>query len=181
MVKQSGLFAAPTEFERLHVRRRDGRTLIVGSYTVGKRQDRRLLYRDVVGIDMRAGPGVDVVHNLEEPAPKELGQFDHVECMSVLEHCKRPWLVAANIVALMSKGATLHLSVPFVWRVHDYPDDYWRMTISAVRYVFDGIHWEAMKYGSDRLSDDASGMGEHNKAGYRTFTRAEVFGFGRKI
>jgi len=118
---------------------------------------------------------------VEQPAPEELGQFEHVECMSMLEHCRRLWLVAQNIEEMMVTGATIHLSVPFVWRVHAYPDDYWRMTTSAVREIFKRIKWDALLYGSDGLYDDASAMGVRNKDGYRTFVRSEVFGFGRRL
>ena len=91
MEKQSALFAAPTEFERLHVRRMDGRTLIVGSYIVRDKKDRRLLYQNAVGLDMRPGPGVDVVHDLWNS--RRLKNWDSssmlnaCQCLSTADGC----------------------------------------------------------------------------------------------
>ncbi|MEO7178372.1 MAG: methyltransferase domain-containing protein [Allosphingosinicella sp.] len=132
-------------FERSFVRPRAGRTLIVGSRLYEGREDRRGRYPPFpvcVGLDMQPGPGVDLVHDLEE---RLVGSFDHVECLSVLEHARRPWLVAANIERLLVPGGTLFVSAPFVHRVHAYPNDYFRFTPAGVESLFPGIVWEASR------------------------------------
>jgi SAM-dependent methyltransferase len=125
---------------------RSGRTLVVGSKVYGKKQDRRQLYRKAIGVDLFEGEGVDFVHDLEAPLPESAGKFKHVDCVSVLEHVKRPWLMAANIEDALVEGGTLLVCVPFIWRVHAYPDDYWRMTASALEVLFPNIQWQARKY-----------------------------------
>ena len=85
---------------------------------------------------MQEGEGVDLVLDLEESLPEGLGTFAHVECMSVLEHSKRPWLLAANPEQLMEPGATIFVSVPFIWRFHGYPSDYFRLTPEALPVLF---------------------------------------------
>lgn len=166
------------EFERLLVKPKPGRTLIVGSQVYRDKEDRRLRYSDVVGMDMLPGPGVDVVIDLEEELPPEwCGQFDHVECMSVLEHSKRPWLLAANIERMMKPGATIFFSIPFIWRFHGYPNDHWRMTPEALLHVFPNIDWSARMFASCRLSSEhkvkAIKFGEHPY-----LSRTETVGFG---
>jgi hypothetical protein len=104
---------APEAFETQYVRPRAGRTLICGSYVTESKPDRRKRYPDALGVDLRPGPGVDVVANLEF---EQFGVFDHVECLSVLEHAQRPWRVAENLMGQMRSGSTIHLSVPFIWR-----------------------------------------------------------------
>lgn len=116
-----------------------GRVLIVGSRIYGSCRDRRQLYHEGIGLDMQAGDGVDVVHDLERPLPPELSGFAHVDCCSVLEHVRRPWRMAKNIVAAMQPGGTLLVSAPFVWRQHAYPDDYWRFTPAALEVLFEGV------------------------------------------
>lgn len=135
------------------MRPKSGRVLIVGSMVVHDKPDRRLLFDDALGVDMRAGPGVDLVHDFEQPIPSDLvGAFDHVECMSVLEHTARPWLVAENVIRAMRIGASLFVSVPFVWRVHGYPDDFWRMTANGVRALFgSAILWDSVRYCAETL------------------------------
>ena len=119
-------------------------TLVVGSRMYDGTPDRRAYYADAVGLDMQAGPGVDLVHDLEEPLPG--WEFDHVDLCSVLEHVRRPWLLAANVQALMAPGATILVSVPFVWRMHAYPSDYWRMTPEALDVLFPRIEWQTKRF-----------------------------------
>ncbi len=166
-------------FARDHVAPRAGRTLIVGSFVAEGKEDRRARYPKVLGVDMRPGPGVDRVLNLEDQLPDDLGQFAHVECWSVLEHSRRPWLLAANIERLMKPGATLHLTVPFVWRYHDYPGDLWRFTHEAVQELFPGIQWSAIRYASDKLRPDTY-IRAREEEEHPYFPRTEVLGFGVK-
>ena len=158
-----------------------GRTLIVGSRLYGTREDRRKLYPDVIGIDMLDGPGVDLVCDLEDSwYAMNIGTFDHIECRSVLEHSRRPWLLAANIERLMAPGATLDLSVPFVWRVHAYPSDYYRFTIEAVRELFPNIEWKALMYATDKMLSKGAKLNGMNLDGGVHLARCEVLGFGTR-
>jgi hypothetical protein len=163
------------KFERKHVHAREGRTLIVGSHLFSNRQDRRALYPDAVGVDMQAGPGVDVVADLEEP--QALGTFAHIDCLSVLEHSRRPWLLAANLESMLQPGGTIYVAVPFVWRVHGYPSDYWRFTADGVRALFPGIAWDSIQYASTGLG---KGITAIKRRGHVYFPRAMVCAFGRK-
>lgn len=168
-------------FEAEHVRPNPGRTLIVGSQVYSEKPDRRKRYEDVVGVDMLAGPGVDRVLNLEEKLPSDLGRFAHVECMSVLEHSKRPWLMAANIERLLKPGGTIYVTVPLCWRVHAYPDDYWRMTPSALQSIFPGVEWEALAIGyGDQVRAPGSRIRALKRGGIPYFPRTETLGFGRR-
>lgn len=163
---------------------REGLALIVGSKVYPGREDRRKLYPEAWGIDMLPGEGVDEVRNLEEPLGNSMdgewpGPFDHVECRSVLEHSRRPWLLAANIERLMLPGATLDLAVPFVWRVHAYPSDYWRFTIEAVRELFPNIEWQALRYATQTRLYEAGEKTERLRSrGPVYLARSEVLGWG---
>lgn len=166
------------KFWKKYRKPREGRTLIVGSRIYGDREDRRKVYADAVGVDMLEGPGVDVMFDLEDSScVSRLGRFNHIECRSVLEHSCRPWRLAENIVSLMEDGATLDISVPFVWRVHLYPGDYWRFTIEGVRELFPGIRWDALMYATqETLWDTKQPKVMMGSAVY--FPRTEVLGFG---
>lgn len=176
-VPPSGLSSVEL-FERDFVRPKPGRTLIVGSQVYRGKEDRRLRYEDVVGVDMLFGPGVDRVLDLEYPLPPDLEQaFDHVECMSVLEHSRRPWLLAANIERLMAPGASLFVTVPFCWRIHAYPSDYWRMTPQAIRELFPLVRWDALKLANETLSDGPRIPGVDVR-GHVYMSKTETVGFG---
>jgi SAM-dependent methyltransferase len=165
------------KFEHDHVRPKSGRVLIVGSHVWVNKEDRRKRYADVVGVDMQAGEGVDRVLDLEEPLPDDLGMFDHIECMSVLEHSRRPWLMSANIERLLAPGASIFVAVPFVWRVHGYPDDYWRFTDSGVRELFPNVKWQVQMYAGSDTTDGAHVPAVKLKE-YPFMQRCEVCSFG---
>jgi SAM-dependent methyltransferase len=170
------------KFFRKFRKPREGRTLIVGSHIYGGREDRRKLYPDAVGVDMVAGPGVDVVADLEDWAMVtdllQPASFDHVECRSVLEHSRRPWLLAQNLEALMKPGATFDFSVPFVWRVHAYPSDYFRYTAEGVRALFPGIDWTRIQYATDKHLSKIAKLEGKSIDGAVHLARCEVVAWG---
>lgn len=178
-----GLKPAPldvvAEFERLHVRPRAGRTLIVGSHVYPGRSDRRARYPDCIGVDMQGGEGVDIVADLEQPQPA-LGLFAHIECCSVLEHTPRPWLLAETVQALLEPGGTLHISVPFVHRLHNYPQDLWRFTAESLPVLFPAITWGARMYASFVLQAGGKLPGLKSANGYPYSARCDVLAFGVK-
>lgn len=169
-----------TDFLRDHVHPREGKTLIVGSSIKPGRQDRRKLYEDALGLDMEPGDGVDLVHDLEEPLPmRMLGTFSHAECTSVLEHSRRPWLLAKNLEEALVPGGTLYLSAPFVWRQHGYPNDYFRYTDEGIRALFPRIEWEILTYiGAITTTNANKALLPQRRGSHPYFARTEVYGFG---
>lgn len=170
----------PTEeFMDLHVTPNPGRTLVVGSKVYKSRVDERKKFADAIGVDMLPGHGVDIVHDLELPLPEELGKFDHIECRSVLEHAKRPWLVCQTLEQVMRPGASIFLGVPWVWRYHGYPDDYWRFTPSSLHVLFPNIVWKTTRLvACSKIRDKLNSMS--SPSGDIYFERTQVMGFGHK-
>ncbi len=121
-----------------------GPYLEVGARDYGSTQDLRRLFDDqdeYVRLDMIDGPGVDVVLDLTLPADQIdelLGRrrFGTVFCLSVLEHCREPFAMAENLTRLLRPGGRICLSVPFAWKFHGYPSDYWRFTAEGVKVLF---------------------------------------------
>lgn len=169
---------AVAHFWRKWVSGIEGRTLVVGSKCYGHKPDRRPLYPDAIGIDLFEGEGVDHVHDLEQTLPYWMGKFDHVDCASVLEHVRHPWKMAENIEEALKPGGSIFVQVPFAWRIHDYPGDYWRMTAEALDVLFPSIEWKSRKYAvGDRLRKMVPGA---SLSGGVMIARAELVAFGRK-
>lgn len=130
-------------------RRRDllrGPLLEVGAHDYGSGQDlRRLLPgAEWIGVDLSAGPGVDVVADLTRPFEEvdaALGgrRFGTILCFSVLEHCADPFAMADHLTRLLAPAGRLFVSVPFAWEFHGYPSDYWRFTHEGVRRLFPAL------------------------------------------
>lgn len=177
------IYSPHDTFTRKFGRPKAGRTLIVGSRIYGRREDRRKAYADAVGVDMLDGPGVDVVADLEEAPPQGLGVFSHIECWSVLEHSRRPWLLAANLESLLELGGTLHLTVPFAWRLHSYPSDFFRFSKEGVRVLFPKIEWARLMFAQDKLRDNdrVPTINKGAEAGPSWIARTEVLGFGVRV
>lgn len=63
-------------------------------------------------------------------------KFDYGITMDLLEHVSQPFVVAENIQNSLKKDALLFVTVPWVWEIHDYPDDYWRFTPQGLQELF---------------------------------------------
>lgn len=162
-------------FREKYVRPNPGPVLIAGSKVYPGRRDRRKVYENAVGIDQEEGEGVDIVADLENPLLVYVGRFHHIECWSVLEHAKRPWLIAQNLESMLTPMGSIHITVPFVWRIHGYPSDYWRFTIEAIRELFPRIEWQTLLYAHTKLDSQVPGG---TIEGHKFFPKCEVFGFG---
>lgn len=168
-------------FESRH-ERAPGRVLLVGSNLhQTEKEDRRERYADCVGVDMIDGPGVDIVLDLEKRIPRTLGMFNHIECLSVLEHSRKPWLLAANLQRLLPVGGTIFITVPFVWRVHNYPSDYWRFTADGLKALFDRIAWSDVVYASNKLSNKSNLAKYMDEECHPFIARTEIFAFGKRV
>lgn len=179
MEQRSAICSAVEQFERQHVVPKHGRTLVAGSRVYPGRTDRRLLYEGrAVGWDALAGEGVDLVVDLEQPMLDECAEFDHIDCLSVLEHTKRPWLVAANLERLMLPNATLFITVPFIWREHAYPSDYWRFTIAGLCSLFRRVEWSQVLYAHTALTKEGEKISGTKVKEFPFFARTETCAFG---
>ncbi len=131
-------------FVKQYADRFEGPYLEVGSRDYGTTQDLRGVvdgHQSYLGVDLEGGPGVDVVMDMAGPfqavdAGLAGGRFGTIFCLSVLEHCRQPFQMAENLTRLLRPGGLLCLSVPFAWKFHGYPSDYWRFTDEGVRTLF---------------------------------------------
>lgn len=179
-MRRSGIYCHTVDqWESLYLRPKPGRTLVVGSRVYRKsRPDRRNRYKEAIGIDMLNGDGVDHVMNLEVDVPYYLGPFAHIDCISVLEHSKNPWSLARNLQLLLHSGDTLYVKVPFVWRIHSYPDDYWRFTPSGIRALFPNIEWFVLQHVPGEMGAEKLESMYHKERLY--FLKTEICAFGIK-
>jgi hypothetical protein len=118
-----------------------------------RRQFSALGASDYVGFDIEPGENVDVVCDLaddrfRETHPGEIGKYGVSFCWALLEHVKNPFQTAANISALTRPGGHLYFAGPWVWGYHAYPDDYWRLSFSAIKLLFPQFEFDEWFYAS---------------------------------
>ena len=134
----------------------DGAVLEIGSKDYGSTVPFRqhIKHREYVGLDMAYGPGVDVVGDLSQDLCGLKEQhYSLIICCSVLEHVEKPWLMARNISRLTSPGGRVYMSVPWVWRYHAYPDDYFRFSWRGIETLFDELSWEHRYYSTTVIGE----------------------------
>ena len=91
-----------------------------------------------LGVDVRAGPGVDLICAVEE-APDRLGtgSFDVVICAEMLEHVPDWGAAVTAMKRLLVPGGTLVLTTRSPgFPLHDFPHDYWRFTAADMAAAF---------------------------------------------
>ena len=131
----------------------EGPFLEVGSKDYGNTQNIRMLFHEkekYIGIDMEEGLRVDIVLDMtktRDEIDKKLGgiRFGTIFCLSVLEHCEDPFLVANNLTNLLKPGGKICLSVPFALGFHGYPSDYWRFTHEGIKKLFPKLNFNLEK------------------------------------
>jgi len=136
------------DFISTHRKQCQGSFLEVGSHDYGSTQNIRRIFagddyagEDYIGIDINDGANVDLVLDLTqsfEKIDKALGgrRFRTIFCLSVLEHCDQPFVMAEHMSQLLAPGGRIFISVPFAWKFHGYPSDYWRFTHEGVKKLF---------------------------------------------
>ena len=102
---------------------------------------------EYVGVDLVAGPGVDVVCRGEElVATFGHDSFDVVVATEVLEHVRDWRTLVTNLKRVCRPGGRLVITTrspgfPF----HGYPHDYWRFQPDDFRTIFADCHIEALE------------------------------------
>ena len=96
---------------------------------------------EYTGIDIHSGRNVDIAVDITSDfdiidAKLDHKRFNAVICFSVLEHVDNIFKAAENISRLTGKNGVLFVSVPFAWRFHAYPNDYWRFTPEGIKRLF---------------------------------------------
>lgn len=132
-------------FGKRHLPKKAKSVLEIGSRDYGNTSSFRDMFPDAkyTGVDMLKGNGVDAVINLEHGIGElKKEAFDLAICCSVMEHVQKPWIFAANVTKLVKRGGTLYISVPWVWRFHAYPNDYFRYSPAALESLFPDFAWD---------------------------------------
>lgn len=85
-----------------------------------------------IGVDMRKGPGVDSVQNLES-LNFEDNSIGSIICLDTFEHIKRFWKVSDEFYRILKPKGFLLLLTVGEFPIHEFPQDYWRFTPEGIR------------------------------------------------
>ncbi len=100
--------------------------------------DLRSLFPDkpYIGCDMRPGPGVDRVEDVSALTLPD-ASAGTVLCIETFEHVFEVRRAFDEVFRVLKPGGVFILTSPFHFRIHAYPDDYWRMTPACLRRMIE--------------------------------------------
>ena len=112
-----------------------------GSYQVEGQvdyADLRSLFpgKSYVGCDMRPGPGVDRVEDVSATTLGN-GEAGTVLCIETFEHVFEVRKAFDEVYRVLKPGGLFVITSPLNFRIHGYPDDYWRMTPNCLRRMLE--------------------------------------------
>ncbi|MBL8132716.1 MAG: methyltransferase domain-containing protein [Anaerolineae bacterium] len=71
--------------------------------------------------------------------------FDTILCTEVLEHLRTPQQALNEMARVSMPGSYLILSVPFTFRLHETPHDYFRYSPFALRFLLEEAGYEVVE------------------------------------
>jgi SAM-dependent methyltransferase len=115
--------------------------LEIGAYQVPGQEEYanlRSLFagRRFLGVDMRPGPGVDCVADVEA-LPQPTGSAGTVIAMSTFEHVPHFWKGFEEVHRVLRPDGAFLVCCPFYFHIHNYPSDYWRFTPEAFHLLLE--------------------------------------------
>jgi SAM-dependent methyltransferase len=142
------------------------RILDIGSYDVNG------TYRDIfdkpawryIGVDVAAGPNVDLVLKSPYRYPLRDGYADVVICGQTIEHVEFFWLSWREMVRIVRPGGLIFLIAPSRGPEHLHPVDCWRFLPGGYRALAKYVdNVEVLEVGTDweaHPADDSKDWGD---------------------
>jgi 2-polyprenyl-3-methyl-5-hydroxy-6-metoxy-1,4-benzoquinol methylase len=106
------------------------------------------------GIDIVAGPNVDIVVGEYDWPQIGDGYFDAVISGSCVEHVRMPWRWIGEVVRIVKPGGLIYLCAPNTWEYHEHPVDCWRIWPEGMRALMEwggAVVVEAYSEGTDTV------------------------------
>lgn len=118
-------------------------------------------YRDFsaqyLGIDIEAGPNVDLVMTGPYTIPLSDESVDTVISGQCLEHVTNPFKLVFESARILKQGGHMLLTAPFQWREHKYPIDTFRYLPDGMRALMEEAGITVIK--TYLIKDDCWGIG----------------------
>lgn len=79
----------------------------------------------------------DVISDLNKKINLEDNFADTIVSLSVMEHLCEPQIFLNESYRILKQDGTIILSIPWMWRIHEAPYDYFRYTPFGLKYIFE--------------------------------------------
>lgn len=88
---------------------------------------------------------VDVFCDLSRTLPFAAGTFDTILSSDVIEHLPNPELAFSEMSRLLKPNGILLLNTPFLYMLHEVPNDYYRFTRYAIKHLLNTAGLELIR------------------------------------
>ena len=108
-------------------------------FNIGSKDTPLQLPRGIRMVTVDIDPGVrpDIVADAHDLHMIPNESADGVLVISVLHHCKKPWVVVPELYRILKPGGIIYANIPFMFPFHVDPDDYWRVSHHGVEVLFE--------------------------------------------
>ena len=89
----------------------------------------------VINFDICHFKNVDIVGNGSK-LPFQNDSIHAILLLAVLEHTRQPQKVIDECYRVLKKNGIIYAEVPFVFRYHSYPTDFWRFSLQGIDEMF---------------------------------------------
>ncbi|MCL4418365.1 MAG: class I SAM-dependent methyltransferase, partial [Actinobacteria bacterium] len=94
----------------------------------------RKITKKMINLDIVVNERTEVVADAHY-LPFKNNSIDCIFSNAVLEHVKKPWIVASEIERVLKVGGYVVINLPFLNIIHD-DEDYFRFTLKGIRELF---------------------------------------------
>jgi len=110
-------------------------------YDIGAKNARAMYFgappqgATIICTDVRAGPGVDIVADVQDMPEIPSESADCVLLVSVLQHVPLPQKAIDEAFRVLRPGGILYVNLPFIWFYHRDPEDYNRLSVPGLEFL----------------------------------------------
>lgn len=116
-----------------------GRVIDLGCGTAPYKKDILMVADEYIGVDWKKSyhntSKVNVQADLTKRLPFDDEYADTIVCFQVMEHLPEPSFFLSECYRILKSEGNLFITVPFMWRVHEAPYDYYRYTRYGLEYL----------------------------------------------
>jgi SAM-dependent methyltransferase len=94
-------------------------------------------------LDIEPHPSVDIVGDVLNP-PIPDNSYDTIISTQVMEHVRKPWIMAQQIERILKPGGISIVTAPFITPFHADPHDYFRYTEMGMKSLFEDVGMEIL-------------------------------------
>ena len=102
---------------------------------------------EYTGLDLDAGPNVDIVASVPYVWPIADCSFDVVISGQCLEHVEAPWFWIKEVARVCQSPGLVIVIAPWRWAEHKRPVDCWRILPDGMKFLLEYAGLEVVEYG----------------------------------